>query len=350
METGNFAVFSQALKRRKDALLNWITAATPEEKAARLGPAPPEAIEDHLTILDTAIARANEGELGRCTVCHEFVEQHWIETDYTSSVCLEHLTGKERSRLEAELELSQKVQKALLPHSVPELPGWEVAAFSRPASIVGGDYFDFARFGNGHHALIIADVMGKGMPASMLMASLQASLRILTPESDSPSDVLARINAAFCHNINLTKFVTLVVAELDPETGTLRYANAGHNPPFILRKGPHATIEPLMPTGAAIGLMEGATFETRTVHLGVDDAIVMYTDGITEAGAHQERMFGEERLMAFLEQNRTVTAQTLIKDLLATVRTYTEDAPPADDTTVIVVRRRGSPVPGEPIC
>lgn len=341
MDTGNFTAFSQALKRRKDALLGWIRAATPEEKATRLGPAPMAAVGHHLTVLESAIVRADEGELGRCTVCHEFVEQHWIETDYTSSVCIEHLSGKDRSRLEAELELSQKVQKALLPHAIPELPGWEVAAFSRPASIVGGDYFDFARFGNGHHALIIADVMGKGMPASMLMASLQASLRILAPESNSPADVLSRINAVFCHNINLTKFVTLVVAELDADTGTLRYANAGHNPPFILRKDPRSTLEPLMPTGAAIGLMEGATFETRTVHLGTDDAIVMYTDGITEAGAHQDRMFGEERLKEYLAVHRDATAQALIKDLLAAVLSHTQNAPPADDTTVIVVRRKG---------
>jgi phosphoserine phosphatase RsbU/P len=341
MDTGTFQTFSQALKKRKEALMNWIGAATPEEKATRLGPAHVAAIGQHLDILDSAITRAAEGELGRCTVCHEFVEQHWIETDYTRSVCIEHLSGSERSRLEAELELSQKVQKALLPHSVPELQGWEVAAFSRPASIVGGDYFDFARFGNSHHALIIADVMGKGMPASMLMASLQASLRILTPESSSPSDVLTRINAIFCHNINLTKFVTLVIAELDTATGMLRYANAGHNPPFILRSDHHAAPEPLMPTGAAIGLMEGATFETRTVQLGVGDAIVMYTDGITEAGAHQERMFGDERLTEYLALNRSAPAQTLIKGLLAAVQTHTQNAPPADDTTIIVVRRRG---------
>jgi sigma-B regulation protein RsbU (phosphoserine phosphatase) len=341
MDNGTFGVFSQALKRRKEALMNWIRAATPEEKATRLGPAPATAIGKHLDILDSAIARAAEGELGRCTVCNEFVEQHWIETDYTHSVCIDHLSGAERSRLESELELSQKVQKALLPHSVPELPGWEVAAFSRPASIVGGDYFDFTRFGNGYHALIIADVMGKGMPASMLIASLQASLRILTPEADSPSDVLSRINTIFCHNINLTKFVTLVIVELDPSSGMIRYASAGHNPPFILRGSQHARPEPLMPTGAAIGLMEGATFETKAAQLGVGDAIVMYTDGITEAGAHQECMFGEERLVRYLATNRNASAQSLIKDLLVAIQTHTQNAPPADDTTVIVVRRRG---------
>lgn len=342
METGTFAAIAQGLKKRREALMAWLGAAGDTERQTRLGPAPATAIGHHLDVLEMAIERAEHGELGRCTVCHDFVEQHWIETDYTTSVCIEHLSGPERSRLESELELSQKVQKALLPHSVPDLPGWEVAAFSRPASIVGGDYFDFARFGNGCHALIIADVMGKGMPASMLMASLQASLRILTPESETPASVLSRINTIFCHNINLTKFVTLVVAALDPDTGVVSYANAGHNPPFILRTDPQSPPEPLPPTGAAIGLMEGATFETRTVQLHEGDALVMYTDGVTEAGVHQERMYGEDRLKDYLAAHRSEAGPRLIRDLLADVSANTFGAPPADDTTVIVVRRKAS--------
>jgi phosphoserine phosphatase RsbU/P len=340
METGAFAAIAAGLKRRKATLMEWLGSADEKERRTRIGPLPQAAVGRHIEVLDAAIARAEGGELGRCTVCNGFVEDHWIETDFTTSVCIEHLSGPERTRLESELELSQKVQKALLPHTVPDMPGWEVAAFSKPASIVGGDYFDFAHFGNGHHAFIIADVMGKGMPASMLMASLQASLRILTPESTSPADVLSRINTIFCHNINLTKFVTLVIAEIDTATGTLRYANAGHNPPFILRGDGRSLPEPLLPTGAAIGLIEGATFETRTAHLEPQDALVMYTDGITEAGVHQERMYGDDRLREFLSANRESTAQRLIKDLLADVRTHTQQAPPADDTTVIVVRRR----------
>lgn len=340
METGTFGAIAAGLRKRKAALMEWLMAADDTERRTRMGPTSPTGLDQHIEVLDTAIARAEQGELGRCVVCNGFVEDHWIETDYTTSVCLEHLSGPERTRLESELELSQKVQKALLPHKVPEMPGWEVAAFSKPASIVGGDYFDFTRFSNGNHAFIIADVMGKGMPASMLMASLQASLRILTPESSSPSDVLTRINAIFCHNINLTKFVTLVIAELDSSNGTLRFANAGHNPPFILRGNDRTMPEPLLPTGAAIGLIEGATFETRTTRLGPQDALVMYTDGITEAGVHQERMYGEDRLKDFLAANRETTAQRLIKDLLADVQTHTHQAPPADDTTVIVIRRR----------
>jgi sigma-B regulation protein RsbU (phosphoserine phosphatase) len=340
MEQTTFALFARSLRDQKNALIAWLREASPAEKQLRLGSAQEDTIDAHLETLDTAIIQAEKGELGRCTICHDHVEQHWIETDYTTSVCIEHLSGSERNRLESELELSQKVQKALLPHSVPELTGWELAAFSRPASIVGGDYFDFTRFDNGHHALIIADVMGKGMPASMLMASLQAYLRIITPESDSPDKVLGRINRIFCHNINLTKFVTLVVADLDHESGVLRYANAGHNPPFILRAQPGTPPEPLLPTGAAIGLMEGAEFKSRSVRMEPGDSIVMYTDGIIDAGVHENRMYGEERLKNFLSEHRGLPAQRLIKDLLTEVQVHTRNAPPADDTTLIVLKRR----------
>lgn len=339
MESSVFARFVVSLRNRKNALLAWMQEAPPDEMAIRLGRAGTDAVNEHLGVLEQAILRAKEGELGRCSVCHEFVEKHWLETDFTTSVCIDHLSGPERSRLESELELSQKVQKALLPQQVPQISGWELASFSRPASIVGGDYFDFARLRNGHHALVIADVMGKGMPASLLMASLQASLRIIIPESTSPASVLERVNQVFCHNINLTKFVTLVVAALDPDSGSLLYANAGHNPPLLLDGGTDGRWECLMPTGAAIGLLEHAEFTERSVRLGHGATLVFYTDGIVEAGAGTAEMYGEERLRTFLLRNRQHTAPALVRGLLQDVLTFNRNAPPGDDTTVIVLKR-----------
>src|SRR5262249_34364665 len=153
--------------------------------------------------------------------------------DYTASVCIDHYTDDQRRKLENELQLSQKVQKALLPQQVPDLPGLELAAYSQPARIVGGDYFDFFKFKNGSPGFVIAAVMGKGVAASLLMASLQASLRILVTEEDSPAEVARRLNQLFCHNINLAKFVTLFLARYEPESRTLYYCNAGHNPPLL---------------------------------------------------------------------------------------------------------------------
>jgi sigma-B regulation protein RsbU (phosphoserine phosphatase) len=235
------------------------------------------------------------------------------------------------------------VQKALLPQILPQLPGWEIAAFSRPASIVGGDYFDFGTFANGHQALVIADVMGKGMPASMLMASLQASLRIIIPESTSPCDVLDRVNQVFCHNIHLTKFVTIVVAELDPRTGIIRYANAGHNPPIVLR-GPDGPGGPqtelLMPTSTAIGLLEKATFEAREIRLGEGDTLVFYTDGVIDAGMHSGDAFGEDRLRSFVERNNGLHAKPLMQGLQNSGN-Y-QQCPLVDDTTIMVIKRTAS--------
>lgn len=343
MEQGVFSRFAESLKGQRDALASWMRSASPGEKQIRLGPAAEGTIENHIGVLERAIGKAETGELGRCTVCNDFVEQHWLEVDYTSSVCIDHLNGEQRNRLEAELELSQKVQKALLPQTVPALPGWEVAVFSRPASIVGGDYFDFGRFSNGHQAFVIADVMGKGMPASMLMASLQASLRIIIPESDTPSTVLDRVNQVFRHNINLTKFVTIVVAELDPGTGILRYANAGHNPPLVVRRGAGngaACTDLLLPTGAAIGLLEDAHFEAKEIQLEAGDALFFYTDGVTDAGLHAGETYGDDRLLQFLKKNRSQSADLMMRGILQELRTFTRDAPLADDATIMVVKRR----------
>ena len=334
---------AENLRGQQQRLLAWLRETPPSEKALRLGEQPNEALQEHVRVLEGAIEKAESGELGRCTVCSEHVEEHWLETNYSTSVCIEHLTGEERTRLEAELELSQKVQRALLPQAIPDIPGWEVAAFSQPASIVGGDYFDFLKFRDGAHAFIIADVMGKGMPASLLMASLQASLRIILPESSSPDEVLDRVNRLFCHNIHLTKFVTIVVVHLDPRTGVLQYANAGHNPPLLVS---HRTVDDggpiaLRPTGAAIGLVENSTFRNESVTVHSGDTLLLFTDGVVEAAGEGRREFGEERLKTFLLNNSLLAPAEFIRGLRDEIRSFTGDRPPTDDTTLIVCRRTG---------
>jgi len=341
MEKQLFDRFANSLKEQHRNVLAWLRSAPQEKKALRLGSQTEKAAQEHLKVLEGAIQKAEAEELGRCTVCHDYVEPHWLETNYTNCVCLEHLTGEERSRLEAELELSQKVQKALLPQSLPSLPGWELGAFSQPASIVGGDYFDFLRFRDGAPALIIADVMGKGMPASMLMASLQASLKIIVPESDSPGQVLDRANQLFHHNIHLTKFVSIVIAHVDTETGVILYANAGHNPPFVVRKkgsGAHEIL-PLRPTGAAIGLVEDARFSIETIHLGRGDMVVFYTDGVVEAVNSMKEEYGEERLRNFLLSHAEGSPAETIRELRSDVKQFVVDQPPSDDTTILVCKR-----------
>jgi serine phosphatase RsbU (regulator of sigma subunit) len=341
MERHLFSRFAESLRQQRDSLLGWLQDAPAEKKAIRLGAMPEASVRDHLRVLDTAIVKAESEELGRCTVCNEFVETHWLETDYSTCVCLEHLSGDERSMLEAELELSQKVQQALLPQDLPRIDGWEIAAFSQPASIVGGDYFDFLHFRDGKHALLIADVMGKGMPASMLMASLQASLRIIIPESGSPGEALSRANRIFHHNIRLTKFVSIVIVRLDPATGVITYANAGHNPPLLVGAQGTRPVRVLRPTGAAIGLVEHARFHDETVEMATGDTLLFYTDGLVEAVNPGREEFGERRLTQVLIASAGGGPVEILKNVRSELKSFVGSLPIRDDTTILVLRRTG---------
>jgi len=335
METTVLQYLKESIAQQRQNLADWLNGAPDNEKKLRAGPSGEQAVEEHLRTLDSALKKAEDETLGLCDVCHDYVDTSRLEMDYTACVCIDHLTGEERSLLENDLELSQKVQRALLPHSVPEIHGLELAAFSQPARIVGGDYFDFVRMKDGSHAIVIADVMGKGMPASMLMASLQASLRILAPESAEPADVVARLNHLFNHNIRLTKFVTLFLARYDENTRILTYCNAGHNPPLVHRS--NGSIEALLPTGAAIGLIEQTGFLQGTITLHPGDRVLLYTDGVVESMNKEEQQFGQERLEGLLRENPDASARDVIGSLKARLQQFSGAAIPADDTTVIAI-------------
>lgn len=324
------------LSQRKQNILEFLNYTPARTLETRIGPAGEKEVKDHLHRLDSALQKAEEETLGLCEVCNEQVETSRLEMDYSACVCLEHLTGEERTRLENDLELSQKVQKALLPHELPVINGLEIAAFSQPAHIVGGDYFDFLRFKDGSPAVIIADVMGKGMAASMLMANLQASLHIIIPENTEPANVVARLNQLFCHNIRLTKFVTLFLARYNETTGLLTYCNAGHNPP-LLRK-PDGSIQYLRPTGAAIGLIEQFDFQQEDVTIENGDNILLYTDGVVESVNVDRELFGEERLENFLRNSSQLSASRLISSLREIVQQFTKAQAPSDDTTIVALK------------
>ena len=340
MENAVLQRLRESLSQQRQNLAEWLGRTRPQDKMIRVGPLGQKAIEEHLQTLDAALQKAQENALGLCEVCHDHVEPSRLEMDYTACVCIEHLTGKERTQLENELELSQKVQRALLPHDVPHISGVEIAAFSQPAHFVGGDYFDFLHFKDGSHAIVIADVMGKGMPASMLMASLQASLRIIAPESAEPAEVVARLNHLFCHNIRLTKFVSLFLARYDENSRVLTYCNAGHNPPLVYRSD--GSIRTLLPTGAAIGLVEQTTFEQRRIGLGPGDRVLLYTDGVVESLNKQNELFGQERLEKFLRTSSQLSAHQLVTSLRDRVQQFIETTAPTDDTTIIALEVNNS--------
>lgn len=339
MELNTIQRFRETLQRQRENLLEWMKGAPPDQRQIRFGPLPENSIETRLDRLEDVIAQTHTKDFGICDVCHEDVGVDTLEMDFTACVCIEHFSDEQRRRLEQDLELSHKVQKALLPKDAPAIPGMRVAALIQPAEIVGGDYFDFFRFRDGTHGIAIADVMGKGLPASMLVASLQASLRILVPENDSPAEVMKRLNMLFYHNIHLIKFISIVLARYNPETRVLEYCNAGHNPPMHLRKHNGAlTIDMLKPTGAAIGLTESMVYANARINLQRDDVLLLYTDGATEARSKQGEEFGAHRLEEWLKSNAESEPKPLNDGLRQSLYDFVGSKHLQDDLTFVTAK------------
>jgi sigma-B regulation protein RsbU (phosphoserine phosphatase) len=312
--------------------------ATPEEKQqVQLGPVDETAVEEHLNVINESLEKIEEGTFGICEICNEPVDDELLRMDYTATVCLGHYTEEELRQLENELELSQVVQRALLPQQSPTIPGMNIAGFSRPAQIVSGDYFDFLQFKDGTHGIVMADVSGHGVSAGMLMTSLQTAFHTLVPESNSPLNVLERINHLYIHNIKFTTFVTIFFAKFDPKTRIFTYANAGHNSGYLYRASKKEDIW-LEPTGPAIGLMEGFILGTEEVELKNDDILLLYTDGITEAMNSKGEQFGNERLAKLIREKTDLSAQELANALLLAVSDFADGKSFIDDITIITCK------------
>ena len=296
-------------------------------------------VEGHLHVIDESLEKIKEGTFGICEVRHEAVDSELLQMDYTSAVCLGHFSDEELRQLESELELSQVIQRGLLPQQVPLIEGMNIAAFSRPAQIVGGDYFDFVDFKDGKHGLVMADVSGHGVSAGMFMSSLQTAFHTLVPEANSPLDVLERINRLYIHNINFATFVTIFFGKYDPQTRILSYANAGHNSVYLYRVATNQEIW-LRPTGPAIGVMDGFTIRSEDVRLEPGDILLLYTDGITEAINQQGTLWGEDRLADIIRQNANSSAEQLIQKILQALKDHTDGSPLADDVTLMISRVR----------
>jgi phosphoserine phosphatase RsbU/P len=340
MQTSVINLIREGLLEKRENLEHWQVTTPEPRKQMELGFVDESAVETELSIIDTSLEKMDEGVYGICEICHEAVDTELLQMDFTATVCLGHYTEEELRQLESELELSQIVQRALLPQKVPSIPGFDIAAFSRPAQIVTGDYFDFLQFEDGTHGFVVADVSGHGVSAGMLMGSLQTIFHTLTPGTDSPVEVLQRINRLYIHNINFTTFVTAFFGRLDPQTRTLSYANAGHNPPLLYRPSTNGTAW-LKPTGAAIGLMEDYRLTLENVQLQEGDTLLLYTDGIIEALNPQgNEQFGYDRLAEIVQQNEGLPANELTQKIRQAVNEFTQGSLLADDITLVVCKAK----------
>jgi sigma-B regulation protein RsbU (phosphoserine phosphatase) len=230
------------------------------------------------------------------------------------------------------------VQRTFIPQTLPERAGWELAATWQTARQVGGDFYDVVPLTNRSLGLFVADVADKGMPAALFMALTRTVFRAALSESNEPAAVLGRMNDLLFPDAAQGMFVTAAFAVLDTVSGRLTYANAGHNPPILLRA--NSSIERLGRTTMALGILDAPDVAERHIDLQHGDVLLMYTDGLTESQAPSGEFFGEPRLLDALRAERTAPATGLVEALHTNILDFTGGAGVTDDLTMLVVRRQ----------
>jgi len=243
--------------------------------------------------------------------------------------------AQERERIEQELRVARLIQQTLLPKALPETPGYKLAAHYQPAREVGGDFYDFVELDDGRLGLVVGDVTDKGVPAALVMATTRTMLRAAAGRFGSPGEVLERVNDVLYPDIPPNMFVTCLYAILDPETGRLHYANAGHDLPYIKHED---GAKELRARGMPLGLMPGMSYEEKEVSLDPGDAVLFYSDGLVEAHDPQREMFGFPRLQGFVGAHPG--GATLVNFLLSELGRFTgEDWEQEDDITLVTLQR-----------
>jgi sigma-B regulation protein RsbU (phosphoserine phosphatase) len=246
-----------------------------------------------------------------------------------------HRLSVEQQRRDREMQIAREIQQSLFPDCCPTVPGFEVSAQSLPCHEVGGDHYDVIPLPGGRLAVAIADVSGKGAPASILMASVHASLRALAGTAP-PADIMQRINRFLFENTQANRYATVFYGELDPASRRLSYVNGGHIPPY--RIGADGGEERLSAGGPALGVIGEAVYEESSVVLEAGDLVAMVTDGVTEAASLDDREFGDEGVIEVLRRARVAGAEGALRDLVETVHAWTGPVGCADDLTALVLR------------
>ena len=268
----------------------------------------------------------------------DFVQKPWDNQHLIATLRAEIEAGRAR-RLQVEHEVrefeeARRIQRKLLPAAMPHVEGLEITAAWQPASGVGGDCYDALAFGKTKLAVSIADVVGKGIPAALLMSNLQATVRAFGTEAAQPAELCQQVNHVLCGHIAEGRFISFCYCVIDVEVGTAAYCNAGHYPPILVRAD--GTVERLSSGGPVLGVFATGKYEQAQTALRSGDRLVMYTDGITDSRNAADEEFGEDRLVALAIENRGCSAPALQARLGAAVASFTGGRF-QDDATLIVV-------------
>jgi sigma-B regulation protein RsbU (phosphoserine phosphatase) len=243
----------------------------------------------------------------------------------------------ETEKMKRELQLAAQIQSNFFPKENPSCENYEIAGKNIPCQQVGGDYYDFISIDPCHLGIAIADVSGKGVSASLLMASLRANLHAEVHAGYDLGAMVVKLNNFVHLSSAINQFITFFFCELDKDTGMLRYVNAGHNPPFVMQKS--GEIGYLDSCGLCLGMLPSVTYDLRSQAIGPGDILLLFTDGITESRNKDNEEFGVERLTAIIQKSRKASAFDLTRAILDGLNEFTAKADPADDRTLVVIKR-----------
>ena len=279
---------------------------------------------------------SRKDEIGQLEAQFNTMAQQLVESIERQKLLTEQQARlEERARIEQELRTAQYIQRSLLPAEVPSLPGWQLLPIYRPAREVGGDFYDFLPFEDGRLGIVIGDATDKGVSAALLMATTCTMLRTAARGSDSPGEVLGRVNELLAATIPSGMFVTCFYAVLDPDNGSLCYANAGHDLPFWRHS---SGVSELKATGMPLGMLPGSRYDVREAVLAPGDSLLFYSDGLVEAHNPQRDMFGFPRLMSLMAAHTGGTE--LVDYLLCELATFTgATVEQEDDVTLLAICR-----------
>jgi phosphoserine phosphatase RsbU/P len=250
--------------------------------------------------------------------------------------------ANEKKRLDHDLEIARDIQRILLPAEAPAIYGFQISGLSVPARQVSGDYFDYIQVDNERLGVAIADVSGKGVPASLIMAICRSVLRAEAARNPSPADVLRKVNRQLYPDIKEDMFISMAYLILDHQRDGVTLARAGHDAPLLYKRNSQ-TVAPVKSPGMVVGIDSGNVFDRLTADFAVplerDDCLILYTDGVTEALNTDGDEFGLDRMIQSVRASATDGAQTIVKRIIEDVRNFTGSVPPNDDITLIAIRK-----------
>ncbi|MBA3273090.1 MAG: SpoIIE family protein phosphatase [Chthoniobacterales bacterium] len=250
--------------------------------------------------------------------------------------------ANEKKRLDHDLRIAREIQRILLPAEAPKIPGFEISGLNIPANQVSGDYFDYIAIDQERLGVAIADVSGKGVPASLIMAICRSVLRSQAPENSSPSEVLKKVNRQLYPDIREDMFISMAYLVLDHVRATITMSRAGHDAPLLYRSAT-GELTPIKPPGLVLGIDSGSVFDRITgdfdVRLEKDDCLILYTDGVTEALDASGDEYGLERTMQSIRASAAEGPEAVINRIIADLRVFVDATPQNDDITLIAIRK-----------